>query len=731
MSDITDEKIKDLKEKYSTELRNSEDNPIRVCLKLIFEAATVKDRDKRIQIASDLSKFLCQPDGINNLCLAIIDFDTSSQMVTTHNQRFFAVANIITCLPALSVRYEDFCTNILKQLKPLLLSDNPKYSTLASIIVKALIDSPHAKKVTDINGIVLAPILNSILHGDETFAKCHETILLIHTLLQNLLPVELFVIVFPNLLYCLITLNNSPSRLKLPLRKSLVGILNGLKPGVACCLIESSIFYRRDLSQYYILHTDQEDISVRVSTSENRKQDAGDETIKQILLALLEDCDNELLILEFFFHINEIMWTSEDDWSRSMSATIVEKLLVDATEEQPQADLKLDLLSIIATNVTKSFQLIVRTLSNHLSYLKAAPEEFPSRLKLVDHSLSSCLDILQVLAVTSIEDDHKLLLNHDCLPILKNMIEVFNRNCDKSSKIYINLTSMIEQLESSFLRSQSVIENSSSKSAQRAEREYESILKDLNDQLVPVRVHALVRLKQMIISNEPFIVQKIPQIYPMIECSLGDSEPYVFLACIKLLAEMSVRKTAEILPKLAELYARKDLDIQHRINVGEVLVQTTKQMNETTPFYAQQVINIFFNGCKDAEELIRMSGLTNIGLICGSLGDALGKYMVDILACIEPIIRTDTVQVKCAAVDLLRTTLAGLDSLKVESIQRELRNIYHLLKNLKLRSLDDSLSLQVDLALDEIDRLGRELLGSGSTTSERGLVKNLKVVSLL
>lgn len=694
---ISNADIDRLKQKYTQELRDSPDNPMKVCMKLIFEGATERDATKRSSIAHLLSEFLTKPDGIINLFLALIDFDGSSQKTTTHHQRFVAVANIISCLPKLCMSYEDYCDNIYHQLRPLLVDREPKYSSLASIIIKALIESPHAKKnAKSIKDLILNPISEGLSRPPKE-RKREQAITAIHNLVNNNFPIELSVEIFPQLLAA--QARSESSLLKL----TLITILNALSPGAACCLIEKTLL-SHDLIR--------------------RKDDT------QAILCLLESCNNELLILEFYFYFQNAIWTATQEQHRDLFTSLIEPIL-EVSSQDGNSDSKFDLFAIIAINRRKSLELLASTLLNYKAYLRSNPNEQESRFMDVSRSLSSCISILEVLSATMCDKNDQVIILTKCCPVLKELSELLNSipklKDGPVSKAIDSFLSNLDDQKSCDIESELT---------STQELEFATIIKDLNDKLVPVRVHALVKLKQMVLANDSFILSKIQQLYWMIECSLADNEPYVFLACINLLAEMGVRDTPFILPKLIELHSRQDLELQNRINVGEVLIRLVKQLNETTPFYAQQVIAALLKHSTDPEELIRMSSLTNIGEICKNLGSSLGKYMVEILVCIRAVLDTDTLEVKCAALDLLRTALSGTNLLGIESIQRELKEIYATLKRIKGVTLDNKLCLQIELALDEIDRIARELLaGSLSTPTQRGaaeqLTKNIKVLSLL
>jgi len=713
--------IERLKQKYSQEMKDAPDNPIKVCMKLVFESAIERNSERRSELAYRLSEFLTSAHGVTTLILSMIDFDVSSQKETTHSQRYIAVSNIITRLPKLCMPYDMFCDNIVRQLIPFFVHDDPRYSELASIIVGSFLDSSYGSNIEkNIVKLISGPLKSPI----DNF-KPDEAIIAIHGLIANHLPPDIFVDTYPQLFYALLALADTPSRLKPILRGCLVRILVSLTPGAACCLLEKALFHTK-LEYCYEKLVQDSGLSLKlVPITKRNHNDENIQHIRNTVISLLDEAKSELLSLEIFFHFTESMWMAKDKWSRKLSANIIEPLLQRTVCENST---ELDLLGIVATNGARSIELISRTLLNYATFLNSQEDaqDVDSVLQgLVEQSISSCLNILEVLVATKMNGEQQSMLESKCLPILRLTETSVSRKSGLSSSKQLaeDIRSLIEQIDANV----SIGSPKSRTVDFHEENRLSMTLRDLNDKLVPVRVHALVSIKQMMMANDAQAVSRIPQIFTLIEASLADPEPYVFLACINLIAEMALRNTALILPKLLHVHTKQDLDLQHRLNTGEVLVRLAKQLNKTTPIYAKTIINVFIEGCKDGEELLRISSLTNLGEICHNLGNSLDKYAVDVLGCVHYAIEKDTIQVKCAAVDLLRSILSGLDELGIEPVQRDLKSIYRLLKKVKDQTWDERLCLHVDLAMEEVNRLARGIF----SPCDRQLSKNIKVLSLI
>lgn len=166
--------------------------------------------------------------------------------------------------------------------------------------------------------------------------------------------------------------------------------------------------------------------------------------------------------------------------------------------------------------------------------------------------------------------------------------------------------------------------------------------------------------------------------------------------------------------------------IEERLKVGEVLVRLSKSIGDFGHHYSKQYMNCFLNGVKSPEPAIRISSLSNLGQFCSNLGFALKPFIVELLSCVEALLRTDdSLEVKRSSVMLLFLLLKGIDKSLIETVDHYLKDIYRLLRHIYATTIDDVLQLHTQLAIEEIDRIARELFNP-----DKDLVKNIKVLSL-
>lgn len=207
---------------------------------------------------------------------------------------------------------------------------------------------------------------------------------------------------------------------------------------------------------------------------------------------------------------------------------------------------------------------------------------------------------------------------------------------------------------------------------------------------------------------------------------LSDPDSYIYLSAINSLGAFAILCTDDVLPILIQEFHDETRPVQVRINIGEVLLQLSKSIGDMAHHYSHHFIHCFLTGTKSDKAEIRISSLSNLGQFCGTLRFALSAYIVELMSCVEALLKTDPcLEVKRAAVMFLHLMLNGIDKNVVNVIQRELPTIYRLLRQIYSTTLDDVLQLHAQLAIEQIDRIAKEML-----TPDTKLTKNIKILTL-
>ncbi|CAG2162476.1 unnamed protein product [Oppiella nova] len=259
--------------------------------------------------------------------------------------------------------------------------------------------------------------------------------------------------------------------------------------------------------------------------------------------------------------------------------------------------------------------------------------------------------------------------------------------------------------------------------------DFELAMNEMNDPLMPVRAHALIKLKQLIYAKDRHLLDNRSQLINALKMCLNDSESYIYLSAVNTLSTLAILCTDDVLPVLIQEFSDSDRKVEDRVKVGEVLTRLSKSIGDFGHHYSKQYMSCFLNGLKSGEPAIRISSLSNLGQFCGALRFALKPYIVELMSAVEALLNTDeSMEVKRSSVHFLHLMLKGVERDTIEAVAQQLKDIHRLLRDIRHKgpmTVDDILQLHAQLAMDEIDRIYRDLC-----TPTTSLEKNIKILSL-
>ena len=251
---------------------------------------------------------------------------------------------------------------------------------------------------------------------------------------------------------------------------------------------------------------------------------------------------------------------------------------------------------------------------------------------------------------------------------------------------------------------------------------YQRALKDISDPLVPVKAHGLVELRRLVEKRDTECCAELEKVTEIFMKHLKNEDSYVYLAAINgLIALTSTHfrdqhaSSISILDTLIDHFTNKSnekLSAENKLKIGESLTRTIRNYNDLVPKYAPKLLQMLLVGCKNDDELIRASSLSNIGETCKLLKYSLQTHINEILNCLSSLIETDkSIQVKRSAIMVLKMTLEGL---KQENFLHVLGDsiapLYRLLSKTKTVAQDDIIRLECELALEYLNEFMKESL---------------------
>jgi hypothetical protein len=260
---------------------------------------------------------------------------------------------------------------------------------------------------------------------------------------------------------------------------------------------------------------------------------------------------------------------------------------------------------------------------------------------------------------------------------------------------------------------------------------YAAALYDVQDPLLPVRGHGIIELNKLVETKDKETLEHVSLVFQLFVDSLEDDDTYIYLSCINGLVSCARYQTDKVLDILtrefSQVYQRKDLGdkaVEVRTKIGEALVRATKELGDLTPKYKNLLLNAFFGAASDPEELVRASSLSNLGEVCRNIRFSLGPIAGELMMHLEASARDKAVQVRRAAAMVLTMMLEGLGRDAFSILEQYLRDIHRSLRQRLGTETDDVTLTHVNLALDEIDKIVRELFSPQLSQEPRVFVTN-------
>ena len=181
------------------------------------------------EISKYLSLCLTKNSGLISLINAVLDCDQTSERQTTLNQRFLAIGTIVSAMPQLCCSLRQYYEIIGKQLFDLLVSSDPNYPRIGSMILICL--DNRNKKLTQ--EIFINKLLNLFLIPNKSSSlSLNNGIEIINNLIINRFDSKKFIPIISHLFYCRVIIDETLSHYKTILNDIIIEIINSIKESV-------------------------------------------------------------------------------------------------------------------------------------------------------------------------------------------------------------------------------------------------------------------------------------------------------------------------------------------------------------------------------------------------------------------------------------------------------------------------------------------------------------------
>ncbi|XP_069612863.1 transport and Golgi organization protein 6 homolog isoform X3 [Ranitomeya imitator] len=248
-------------------------------------------------------------------------------------------------------------------------------------------------------------------------------------------------------------------------------------------------------------------------------------------------------------------------------------------------------------------------------------------------------------------------------------------------------------------------------------QDIQEILSATQDTDVPTRAAALRSLTRLLEQRHPQVLELREQVMQLFVGNLEHGDPFVYLSAIQGIAVLSGDIPERILPILLSQYERtvsltgKTPSLETRMKVGEALMRCTRTLGDMVLQHKDALIHAFLRGCRDPDNSIRASSLSNLGELCKQLQFSLGPVIHEMTSCLSAVVHTDPeAEVRRAAIHVIVLLLRGLSERATEVLRDVLLELYRLLKYIVQCEKDSVSVLHAQLGLEELDGIMRAFL---------------------
>ena len=672
---------------------------------LILSSSSKKYQDMKQVTSRNFSFLVSQETGLKTLLSATFDFDESSQIKTTIDQRCQASANIIAFIPVLCCPVNQYFDKISRQTFQLLLNEQSNASNdytisclrkISTFIVTSFIR--RNKKLAF--KYFIDPLIQSLSLDDshhQLLLTVEESLEVIYSLISCHFDVKPFVGVFHIIFYARVTVLEGSS-LKDKLTEIIKEIISKVDHSVY--LLDDTLF--NHFQTYFVVDEDGKVIRRKKKNEESASEvdfKRIDEVANFTLFLVTESFKEDDQLLDFVLLLLERLSFVRKNESSSL---LLASMIISCLEEKIEG--------LVFKNPSKSIRFVSQSLSRNIhSHLPQESEE--SKLK-IDTTMISLQILKQIIfhekssfSRTDIQD------LKECLPGLQFLLSLNSLPKPLMKFDIIQVKQAIEDLDEDPVKKSSVKNEDSF---------FGQVMKDLNDPLMPTRAHALISLKRLIIDRDLLVVKNEDRILELLQASLSDPESYIYLSSINTLSELAVVSTDKVLPLLLETFSNDNRTIQERLNVGEVIVKVTRRLETDSCLkFTPQLMSFFSrNLLKEAEDdLIKVSCLSNLGSFCKQLGHHIIPFLEYIVRDVESLIQTDksSLDVKRAAIMMFHLMLQGMDMETLMQCKSSVHKIHSIAYFVYHDHEDEISRLHAQLTLEQLDRITKDFLENPKT----------------
>ncbi|XP_039307388.1 transport and Golgi organization protein 6 homolog isoform X2 [Solenopsis invicta] len=436
------------------------------------------------------------------------------------------------------------------------------------------------------------------------------------------------------------------------------------------------------------------------------------------LVSTVKDLSPSLFCYMLKFLSNANKWSYETEQSKTLETEDdkIERITMQLAAHK--------LLSQLAsTNIVQEAQM--KNPEPLLSFIKSLFDEYTKSHSKTEENEYEMLYI-SLMLIKMILVEKSAAIKMDLFKDFKTFLEYHQQNSNMPTQLKSLISEVVTCIMTHDSRTRS--EKKYYQDLSSSSKKFDEALKDLTDPLLPIQAHGLVTLTKLIETKDSYTVERNAIVLRLFQENLKHEDSFIYLASINGLCALATAFPEKVIETLMLEYTDMpkraaaleitvlEITVETRIKLGEILVKTTRALGEMSVVQKNTLVNGFLCAIRDADPLVRASGLSCLGELCKVLNYRLGNILTEIIYCITCILKSDKIpECRRAAVLVATLLFRGLDRDLLSSCTSDMIDLYRELRNLR-NDTDSVLQLHVQLALEEIDRIIHNSLLTGFPT---------------
>ncbi|KND01077.1 uncharacterized protein SPPG_09177 [Spizellomyces punctatus DAOM BR117] len=238
-------------------------------------------------------------------------------------------------------------------------------------------------------------------------------------------------------------------------------------------------------------------------------------------------------------------------------------------------------------------------------------------------------------------------------------------------------------------------------------------LKELQDDLIPVRAHGMHQLRSLILAHDPIVEEQISTITSLFLDQIADEDSFIYLNAVKGLSALTDVYPRATLASIAARYHLSTLNLDYRLRIGEALLQTIQRCGEVFGKYSPEILPPILRVMHDPAKELRASALSLLACVAETAPLALLPVLYQVMDYVRNLLVFEKdVEPRRGAIVTLLSLIRGLGENILATLPPDLvKEISKQLRITESTDADELTRVHARTALNDIREIVRGVTG--------------------